>query len=42
MGFLSKLWENWGKGLNAGPETKPAKKITTVKKKKKAVKKKVK
>ena len=47
MGFLSKLWENWGKGNNAGPETKPAKKITTikkktVKKKKKAVKKKVK
>lgn len=30
MGFLSKLWENWGKGENAGPETKPAKK--TVKK----------
>ena len=24
MGFLSKLWENWGKGNNAGPTTEPA------------------
>ena len=32
MGFLSKLWENWGKGINAGPETKPAKKAPTIKK----------
>ena len=50
MGFLSKLWENWGKGLNthypAGPnkvnkEKKPAKKKVAKKKtKKKTTKKK--
>ena len=43
MGFLSKLWENWGKGLNthypAGPnkiakEKKPAKKKAEPKTKK--------
>ena len=32
MGFFSKLWENWGKGNNAGPTTKPAKKTPTIKK----------
>ena len=32
MGFLSKLWENWGKGNNAGPTTEPAKKAPTIKK----------
>jgi sterol desaturase/sphingolipid hydroxylase (fatty acid hydroxylase superfamily) len=46
MGFLSKLWDNWGKGLNAGPSTvaekTPAKKKAepkTKKASKKAVKK---
>ena len=38
MGFLSKLWDNWGKGLNAGPSTvaekKPAKKKAEPKTKK--------
>ena len=37
MGFLSKLWENWGKGNNAGPETKPAKKAPAIKKTKKRI-----
>ena len=32
MGFLSKLWENWGKGNNARPTTEPAKKAPTIKK----------
>jgi hypothetical protein len=47
MGFLSKLWENWGKGLNthypAGPNKTIKKKTTkkkVVKKKKKTTKKK--
>ena len=42
MGFVSKLWENWGKGINAGPTTQPAKKAPTIKKitKKKKTKKK--
>ena len=41
MGFLSKLWENWGKGLDPAPKTKSVKKAPTVKKaaKKKAKKK---
>ena len=41
MGFLSKLWENWGKGLDPAPKTKSGKKAPTVKKaaKKKAKKK---
>ena len=28
MGFLSKLWENWGKGKNSGIEVKSTKKAT--------------
>jgi len=36
MGFLSSLWENWGKGKNSGIEIKPSKKkAPTIKKKKK-------
>jgi len=31
MGFLSKLWENWGKGKNSGIEIKSAKKAPTIK-----------
>ena len=44
MGFLSKLWENWGKGKNSGIEIKSTKKAPTIKKvtkkKKKTTKKK--
>tara|TARA_B100001250_G_C19482258_1_gene649223 strand:- start:457 stop:597 length:141 start_codon:yes stop_codon:yes gene_type:complete len=32
MGFLSKLWENWGKGKNSGIEIKSTKKAPTIKK----------
>ena len=35
MGFLSKLWENWGKGKNSGIEIKSTKKAPTIKKTKK-------
>ena len=35
MGFLSKLWENWGKGLDPAPKTKSVKKATKKKAKKK-------
>ena len=35
MGFLSKLWENWGKGKNSGIEIKSAKKAPAIKKTKK-------
>jgi len=40
MGFLSKLWENWGKSENVLPPKETKKKV--VKKKKKTTKKKVK
>ena len=43
MGFLSSLWEDWGKGKNTGPVTKKeVKKVTkkSVKKVKKTAKKK--
>ena len=32
MGFLSKLWENWGKGKNSGIEGKSTKKAPAIKK----------
>ena len=32
MGFLSKLWENWGKGKNSGIEVKSTKKVPAIKK----------
>ena len=32
MGFLSKLWENWGKGKNSGIEIKSTKKAPTSRK----------
>jgi len=35
MGFLSKIWENWGKGKNSGIEIKSAKKAPAIKKTKK-------
>ena len=37
MGFLSSLWEDWGKGKNTGPVTK--KEVKKVKKTAKKVKK---
>ena len=45
MGFLSKLWDNWGKGKNSVIEIKSSKKKTpaikkVTKKKKKTTKKK--
>jgi len=42
MGFLSKLWENWGKGKNSGIEVKSTKKAPTIKKVAKKKKKKIK